>query len=200
MTEKIEKTSEEVAASAGQVSKKNRDSLFGTLLLLLLSLFVIILLAAVGFGAYRLWEKQAVQSEAPSIAKLGEMELADTPEASPAADEQALKEDTEKTSVTPEVLTKAQATEVSILNGGGARGIAGQASEVLKAAGFTKLSVGSTVGDFTGTTVYYGAGLEKEAQAVQEKLSTKYSSVTLKPAETANKETSTKPLTVIFGK
>lgn len=188
----------EVAPSKAPLkpSKKNRDPLFGTLLISLLVLFVVASLAGAGYGAFRLWQKQEAVSSAPSIAGLGDAKLPVAPE----SDKEEASEEPMEKSDSSEVLAKAQATEIAVMNGGGAKGVAGQAGEALKTAGFTRVTVGNTTGNFTGTALYYAVGLEKEAALVREKLAAKYPNITLKPVEAANKETSTKPLTLIFGK
>lgn len=192
----------EAAPSQASVkpSKKDRDPLFGTLLLSLLVLFVVASLAGAGYGAFRLWQKQESVSSAPSISGLGDMELPALPETDTSVQEGDVPEEPAEKTDASEGLAKAQATEIGVMNGGGAKGVAGQAAETLKAAGFAKVTVGNTIGNFAGTTLYHAAGLEKEAASVREKLIAKYPNITLKPADAANKETSAKPLVVIFGK
>ncbi len=85
------------------------------------------------------------------------------------------------------------------MNGGAPAGTAAKVAEVLKQAGYTKVSTASSTGDFTGKTVYYASGKEKEAQALVATLAKSYEGVSAKPADAANKETATTPLVVVFG-
>ncbi len=86
------------------------------------------------------------------------------------------------------------------MNGGAAKGTAGTVAEMLKQAGYTKVTPGNTVKDYSGTVIYHAAGLEQEAAALKEALIKKYPTVSISPAVAGNKETSMAPLTVIIGK
>jgi hypothetical protein len=94
---------------------------------------------------------------------------------------------------------KAKNTDIKVLNGGAAKGSAGVVAEALKKAGYTKVTTGNTLGDYTGTTVYFSVGLDQEAGAVKQALLSWPATVT-KEAPQGNKETAQAPLTVIVGK
>ncbi|MEK9173944.1 MAG: LytR C-terminal domain-containing protein [Patescibacteria group bacterium] len=176
-----------------------REHLFGTLLLGALIVVVCFGLFGVGFGAFTLWQKQSMQDEAPSISGLST--TSEEKEAAPSETKETVAETPKE--VTPEntdSLKAAQALDVIVMNGGGAKGVATQAATFLKTEGFTKVTVGNTTGNFTGTVVYSKNTLTKEAEAIKAKLIAKYPSIVLKEAVASNPETQTASLTVIFGK
>ncbi|OGI22124.1 MAG: hypothetical protein A2808_03820 [Candidatus Moranbacteria bacterium RIFCSPHIGHO2_01_FULL_55_24] len=183
---------------AAETTPQNNERFFGMLLLSAFFIFALASLIGAGWGAYLLWQNRAKTINQPSIASVtvGEAMV----ETAPKTEEKPAGEAASAPAASGESVTKAKATQMSVLNGGAAKGTAGTAGELLKSAGFTKITVGNTQADFTGTTVYYAAGLEKEAAAVADALRSKYPNVAPKPAEASNKETSTASLTVIFGK
>jgi LytR cell envelope-related transcriptional attenuator len=189
--------------SAPTKSKAKREHFFGTLLLGGLIIVVCFGLFGVGFGAFTLWQAQSVKNQAPSISNLStspmvEGELLSVEEQPAPAPEETKKEATDD--ATAESLKKAQALDLIVMNGGGAKGVATEVSELLKKEGFTKVTVGNTTGDFTGTVLYTKKEMTAEAEAVKAKLATKYPSLMVKEALASDKETQTATLTLIFGK
>lgn len=182
-----------------QVSSK-REHLLGSLLFGALIVVVCLGLFGAGFGAFTLWQQQSLESQAPSISGLSTAEITATQESVPSME---TPEKEEVTSVAPEAsddLKKAQGLDVIVMNGGGAKGVATEAADFLKKESFTKVTVGNTKGDFSGTVLYYKKGQEKEAEVVKSKLATKYTNLTSKEALASDTETQTATITVIFGK
>jgi predicted secreted protein len=195
-------TEEILVASAPSKPKAKREHLFGTLLLGGLIVVVCFGLFGVGFGAFTLWQVQSIKNQAPSISNLSvSPEGADEPveETAPTTDSVEVKQEV-VSDATAEGLKKAQGLDVIVMNGGGAKGVAMEVSESLKKEGFTKVTVGNTTGDFTGTVLYAKKEMMAEAEAVKAKLVAKYPSLVVKEALASDKETQTKALTLIFGK
>jgi LytR cell envelope-related transcriptional attenuator len=201
---KTKPVEEEVAATQHEPEVKRnsrREHVFGAFLFGGLMLVVLAGLGGIGFGTYNFWQIKSAENVAPSISALNTVEVA-----AKDSENELKAEAEEKTSagseseVDGEWLKKAQALDVIVMNGGGAKGVASEASGKLKAAGFTKVTTGNTVGDFIGTTVYTKKDLEKEGVAVVEKLKVSYPTITYKEALLSDKETQTAPITVIFGK
>lgn len=214
-TQKIEATeelaSEEMVPVTEEVTQKKqgrKEHLFGTALLGFLILIVIGSLSGVGFGAYSVWQNQAVQKQAPSISMLGEVPATEetaaqenNPSQSGGGDSTESKENMAgETIVNAEDLKKAQALDVIVMNGGGEKGVAGAASELLKKEGFTKVSVGNTTGDFSGAAIYTKKDQTALGEALRAKLLATYPKLTVKEALASDKETQTASITVIFGK
>lgn len=195
-----EEVHQETVVSKRAHSQKERT--FGIILFGLLILVVCLGLFGAGFGAFTLWKSQLAHKDAPSISGLSSVEVAQTQGAAPTEEEvsQEAKTTTAATAIADEDLKKAQGLDVIVMNGGGAKGVATEAADFLKKEGFTKTTVGNTKGDFAGTVVYFKKGQDKEAEAVKQKLATKYTSITAKEAVTSDAETATATITVIFGK
>ena len=151
---------------------------------------------------YRGFQLNQKQSALPSIGSLSVREGSET-----ATDptQEVTKEPTpepgEKATPSDEkVLSQAKNTEVKVLNGGAAKGSAATGAELLTKGGYTKVTTGNTVSNYTGVTVYYAAGLEEQAGIVREALLKTYPKAEIKPALKDNKETSQGAITVILGK
>lgn len=180
--------------------KKSSEALFGTLLLVVLILCVIGAVAGVGFAAYSKWKMDKADFQELSIKELPvETETVKT---EPDKAEQAPKPSVDNGAVqaAQDAAVSAKQKDISVLNGGAAKGMAGVAVGLLKQAGYTKVTAGNTVTDYVGATIYYAVGLENEAGAVKAALVGKYPALVLKPAIATNKETSVASLTVILGK
>jgi cytoskeletal protein RodZ len=202
--EVVEPSSTEISPNETVILSKptgKREHLFGTLLLGILIVVVCFGLFGIGFGAFTLWQKQSMQNEAPSISGLANIPFKEEVEVMPAETEETVVEVTkEETAETTDSLKAAQALDVIVMNGGGAKGVATEVSTLLKQAGFSKVTVGNTKADFTGTAIYYKKGLTKEAEALKTKLVAKYPSMATKEALASDPETQTASLTIIFGK
>ncbi|MBP7060578.1 MAG: LytR C-terminal domain-containing protein [Candidatus Moranbacteria bacterium] len=181
------------------VIKPSREPLFGALLFGGAVLIGIALLALLGWGGYRGWHATKNQAALPSIAALPQDDGgAPAPETTPT---EAVPTIPESVVLSPEeLLTKAKGTDIQVLNGGGVRGSAGVAAEILKKDGYTKLTIGNTVKDYTGTVVYFSDGLDGEADTVKKTLFKIYPKTETKPALKENAETTKGAITVIIGK
>lgn len=179
--------------------KRSHESLFGTLLFFVIALCVITLVAGLAWGGYRGFRLNQEQTALPSIGDLATEEKAAVPteETSP---QPAAPAEEKATSPDTGVATKAKGTDLKVLNGGAAKGSAGVAADVLKKDGYTKVTTGNTLKDYSGVTIYHAAGLEKEAEVVKTSLVKTYPKVEAKAALKDNTETSQAPLTVILGK
>ena len=202
--EVVEPTPTETSISEPAILSKpagKREHLFGTLLLGLLIVVVCVGLFGVGFGAFTLWQKQSIQNEAPSISGLANTSPREEVAVAPSETEETAVETTkEEKPETTESLKAAQQLDIIVMNGGGAKGVATEVATLLKQEGFSKVTIGNTKGDFTGTTIYNKKNLTKEAEALRAKLITKYPSIVVKEALASDAETQTASLTVIFGK
>lgn len=173
-------------------SRPSREPLFGALLFGVLIIVAIASIAGAGYAAYAGWKKGKEQSARPSIADLAVKSEESVPTETPAA---LPKEEA------PAVPTaEAKLRDIAVLNGGAAKGIAAKVADLLKKEGYTKVTAGNTVSDYTGVAVYYAAGLEKEAETLRLSLAASYPNAATKPVVAGNKETSVSPLTVIIGK
>lgn len=93
-----------------------------------------------------------------------------------------------------------EAPAISVLNGGGVRGSAGQLADNLKSQGYVNVAAGNTEKNYTGATIYYAIGLEQEAEALTGPVGEQYPNVKMAPADPSNPETTVAPLTIILGK
>ena len=191
-----ETTTEEVVPH--ETNKKNhKEHVWGTLLLATLIIIVCFGLFGAGFGAFVLWQKQTAQNEAPSIHS-----LADQPASikTNTEEKEVLSENKPATQEMGEILKKAQGLDVIIMNGGGAKGVATEAADYLKGKSFSRVTVGNTKADFVGAVIYYKKDYAEEAGVVKDQLKSKYPAFTTQEADSANPETATATITVIFGK
>ncbi len=200
----VEPSSTETSISEPTTLSKpagKREHLFGTLLLGLLIVVVCFGLFGVGFGAFTLWQKQSMQNEAPSISGLANTSPKEEVESTPVETNETVAEaPKEEAPETIDSLKAAQALDVIVMNGGGAKGVATEVATLLKQEGFTKVTVGNTTGNFTGTAIYSKKTLTKEAEALKAKLVSKYPGIVVKEAVASDAETQTASLTLIFGK
>lgn len=177
----------------------SREPLWGMFLIAGMLLFVIASIAGIGWVVYSKWQGARMAENQPSITALSESsdeavppaesQQADTPQAGN-ADQQPAADSAEA----------AKKLEVSVLNGGAAKGSAGVLAEFLKTEGYAKTIAGNTAKDYAGTAVYHAASLEKEAEAVRTSVAKKYPQAKILPADATNKETTTSPVTIIIGK
>ncbi len=196
MTEQKEKQPNVASQNTPSQESASREPLFGTLLFGGIALFVFLALALIGFWGYRGWQANKEQRDLPSIASLPITEEKET--VAPPVEE--VKQEPIPEMSPEELLKKTKETSIQILNGGAAKGSAGVVGEALKKDGYTKVTVGNTTGNYTGTTVYFANDLEKEAEILKNALLKSYPKAQVKAALVDNKETSTAPLTVILGK
>ncbi len=202
MEEETKNTNEEasIASETLPEERPTREPLLGTLLLLLMILFVVASLCGVSYAAYSSWHASKEQRDRPSIAALSSEPTAQAGEETKGAETPQSLDTSTAVVDTQGLLTKAHSIAVSALNGGGAKGSAVSVADVLKKVGYLKVTPGNTTGNYTGVVIYFAAGLDKEAQTLKTALVGKYPTVTSQPAIPSNKETTTAPLTVIIGK
>ncbi len=183
-----------------QPVKKSKEAFFGTLLFMGMIVVILAIILGIAWGAYYGFRSTKQQSALPSIGNLAmeeKKEEVKVEEVKPTAEEN--KEQGEK-DADKELRTKAKNTDIKALNGGAAKGSAGVVAELLKKDGFTKVTPGNTLADYTGTVVYYAADLEKEAGIVKEALLKNYPKTEVKAAVKTNTETTQAPIVVIVGR
>jgi hypothetical protein len=178
---------------------RSRESLWGAVLLAGMLIFVVASVAVVGWIAYEKWHDGRIAKRQPSITVLpgqpsGEKDTV-TGESAPTGENTAV-----QTPLADDSVAAAKKLGLSVLNGGGAKGSAGVLADFLKTEGYSKTSSGNTLKDYTGVSVYYASGLEKEAAVIKESVAKKYPQVKTLPADTNNKETTVSQITIILGK
>ncbi len=193
----MDEKNEVIDERASVIGKSSRQPLFGALLFWGLFLIFGVLIGGVIWGGYLSWNFTKDQAALPSISGLpqgSDESLAPVTriEAAPIV---ASEPDTEG-----ESLKKTKGIDIQVLNGGAAKGSAGTVAENLKKDGFTKVTVGNTVNNYTDTVVYYAVGHESEADAVKKSLLKSYPKAETKSALQNNKETTVGTITVILGK
>jgi cytoskeletal protein RodZ len=176
-------------------TRSSREPFFGTLLFGVLVLVMLGVISLLSWWGYRGWSFSQEQSALPSIAALPITEEK-TESRVPVEEE---KPQTQEPSQ-EELVKKTKETDIKVLNGGAAKGSAGVLGEALKKEGYTKISVGNTTGNYTGTIIYFASGLDQEAATLKASLLKSHPKTEAKPALTDNKETTQAPLTVILGK
>ena len=202
MEEEIKNENEEesTVSETHAGDRPSREPLLGTLLLLSMILFVVASLGGVFYAAYSSWHVSKEQKNRLSIASLSSEPATQADEETKSIETPQSKDTPTAVADTQALLTKAQGTMVSTLNGGGVKGSAVGVADLLKKAGYLKVTPGNAIGNYTGIVIYFATGLDKEAQTLKTTLSGKYPAVTMQPALPSNKETTTAPLTVIIGK
>ncbi len=89
---------------------------------------------------------------------------------------------------------------ILVLNGGGAKGSAGEGVTLLKKEGFSKVSPGNTEKDYAGVTLYFAPHKESVANEVKKVLLKRYPTAISQEAKESNKETTGASVVVIIGK
>lgn len=181
------------------ISDTSHESLWGIILLAGMFLFVVISVGGVGWVTYARWHEEREVQNQPSIAGWSEQfgeEVVDV-SAEPAQAENSMKA---VETATDDSMAAAKKLEISVLNGGAAKGSAGILADVLKKEGYGRTDSGNTARDYIGVTLYYTIGLEKEAAIVKESVAKKYPLAKILPVDTKNKETSVSQVTIILGK
>jgi len=200
MTEKKDDVSSEKINTVA-VAKVSREPFFGTLLFGFMIFLVVVIIGAVSWGVYRGIEFNQKQTALPSISTLSQEAAPKEEVAPPEADVVVENHMTTDSSASQEAdLKKAQVLVMKVLNGGASKGSAGTLVEFLKKNAFTQVTVGNTLTDYVGTTIYYAPSLEKEAGLARDVMLKTYPKTEIKPAIKSNLETSQAPLTIIVGK
>lgn len=183
-------------------ASRSRESLWGALLFAFMLLFVVASIASIGWGVYSEWKNDRLEQSEPSIAVLSKQSEAS---GSTVASDETQTPKEEKTEQPEKQTTENDSSKVkkmiiSVLNGGSIKGSAGVMTAFLKGEGYTNITPGNTIQDYTGTIVYYTDSLEKEAESIKTTLIKKYPQVKILPADVKNKETSVSQITIILGK
>ncbi len=187
-----EVTPEESSATTPEKKKKSRESLFGGLLFGVMIIFILMVLAGIGWAVWGGVSYNQAENQELSISALGEIV-------------EAVKEEvTGETEPVPSAETATPAvsksTAISVLNGGAVGGSAGKLVTAIKQDGYTAVTAGDATADYTGVVIYYAETVAKEAEALKTTVAKAYPNVTTAKALATTKETSTSPLTVIIGR
>jgi len=193
------KEKENLSQAQGIVPTRSRESLWGAVLFAGMLLFVVASIGGVGWAAYTKWQSERVAKSQPSIIVLPEQSN-EQRSVTPKEEARAVGSTEAKEQPASDNITAAKKLEISVLNGGAAKGSAGTLANFLKQEGYGKTDSGNTLRDYAGVGVYYASGLEKEALAVKESVAKKYPQAKILPADSQNKETSVSQITIILGK
>ncbi len=189
------------SGSENTPQKTSYESLFGGMLFLCMILFVIASISFIGWFAYKNWKNHNNALNEPSIEKLSKENINESI-SSEMKDEKNTENETakseEKETIADPVSLKK--VTISVLNGGGTKGSAGALATFLKEEKYTDVTIGNANSDYTGTTLYFSSGMEKEADAIKLVLLKKYPQTKILSADTANRETYTSKITIIIGK
>lgn len=198
--QKSQLSGKETGSQMSEVSRSSsREPLWGAILFAGMLLFVIVSVFGVGWIAYTKWQSERIAKSHPSITVLSGQSKQ---EKSVAPVEPTKTTDSTK-AVEPPVNDSAAAVkklEITVLNGGGAKGSAGLLADFLKKEGYSKTDSGNTIKDYEGVVIYYAAQLEKEAAMVKGSVVKKYPQAKVLPADVKNKETAVSQVTIILGK
>ncbi len=185
---------EEKAPDKESSRKSSRESWYGTSLLIVFLAIICALLGAIGWWSYtRVYLLS--QQEKTSISSLSQesLQLSDEQIAAP------LVSDTPEEQPVEEVFDVKQES-ILVLNGGGAKGSAGEVVAVLKKEGYNKVSSGNTQKDYAGVTLYFAPQKEAVANEVKKVLLKRYPGATSQEAKENDKETIGASVVVIIGK
>lgn len=175
--------------------RSSRESRYGAFLLSGFVVAILALVGSIGWWAYRN-VYLPTQREQASISSL--VQEASQPEKSPDSEKTSSPE--ERTEAPKEEVSDIREETVSVLNGGGAKGSAGEAAALLKKEGYGKVSLGNTEKDYVGVTVYFASGKESVADGVKKLLLKRYPKAVSREAVEGNGETSGASVVVIIGK
>lgn len=150
----------------------SKESFFGTMLLVVGTIFLVSVIAGFGWKAYSLFRVGVIIEETKvPLDRLPEriqaMKAADSAPADSGSTAVAT-----NSGVSPVVdpLT----TDIRVLNGGSFGGSAGKVADKLKTGKFVKVTTGNTAGKYVGMTVYYLDGYTSAADAVRTALAATY--------------------------
>lgn len=176
--------------------RETNESFLGSILVLVLVILLIGVTTFFGFLGYRIWRESQITKNTPSIQKIVEAPALPAPVTNPTPPEEP------KTETPAPALVSLDKTtlDIKVMNGGAAKGSAGTFGETLKKAGYTKVSVGNTNGDYAGAVIYYAADKQKEAELLQADVVKTYPKVTIAPIKVGNTDMAGATLVVILGK
>jgi hypothetical protein len=178
--------------SSSKIPSKPHDEFFGGLVISILVLSVFLTLGFFAFLGYRIYDQRSGESLSISEITISEPENVPNFEQNEAAAEEKTPENVATTDV--------KQLAVSVLNGGGAKGSAGVLVDILKKAGFSKVTAGNADGDYVGVIVFYQKEQESGAKEVLSDIAKQYPKATISKADPNRKETGAVMITVVIGK
>src|SRR3990167_9496042 len=193
------KEKENLSQAQGIVPTRSRESLWGAVLFAGMLLFVVASIGGVGRAAYIEWQGERAEKRQRAIMGLQEQSN-EQRSVTPKEEARAVGSTEAKEQPASDNITAAKKLEISVLNGGAAKGSAGTLANFLKQEGYGKTDSGNTLKDYSSVALYYASGLEKEALSVKESVAKKYPQAKILPADSQNKETSVSQITIILGK
>ncbi len=200
MSEITENSSQEEIKNNAPAARASREILFGKILFGILVIFVVLFIGGVAWIVFRGYQLNQKQSALPSLSSISlgndlkevVVETGESMQQEEALPEQGAADQSE---------TKAKSLSIKVLNGGAAKGSALVLAEALKKEGYTAVTTGNTVKDYTGIVLYYASSeIEKEAMSIKDTLIKTYPKIDIKLAIKANTETTQAPISIIFGK
>lgn len=193
-------TPENISQTEENGEPRSYESLWGALLFAFLILFVVVSVVSVGWGMYTKWKSERDARAQLSITTLqNQVDVKqDTSDQTQGAGSDQEKRGAEASA--GENTDTAKKVALSVLNGGSPKGSASTVVTFLKQGGYTNVTAGNTVQNYTGVVIYYAASLGKEAETIKTTLIQKFPQTKALPADPKNKETSVSPITIILGK
>jgi Na+-transporting methylmalonyl-CoA/oxaloacetate decarboxylase gamma subunit len=182
--------------------QKSREPFFGAVLFAFMILFVVASIGGIGHIAYQRWQNEREAESRSSIVELFNGANEETNNVVPTEVTTPLDDKTPDETVKSDGadMAAAKKMEITVLNGGTAKGGAGVLADFLKKEGYLKTDMGNALKDYVGVTIYYAADLEKLAEVIRKSVVKKYSQVKILPADKTNKETLVSQVTIILGK
>lgn len=181
----------------------SREPLFGAVLFGAMIMLVVGAIGLIVWGVYTGFSEHRSQEALPSIGMLKTEESSTIDTGTEEKREDAVMQKEEpvvQPSLTEEEIRKSKTTAIKVMNGGATKGSASVLAEVLKKAGYTQVTIGNTVKDYSGVVMYFAPEVEKEAMIVKDDLLKTYPKAETKPAVATNVETAQAPLSIILGK
>lgn len=188
---------QEPLAVEAVATRETNESFLGSILVLVLVILLIGVTAFFGFLGYRIWRESQLTKSTPSIQKIVEAPALPAPTMNPTP---SLEPKPETPAAPVAALVDKATLDIKVMNGGAVKGSAGTFGETLKKAGYSKVTVGNTSGDYTGTVVYYATDKQKEAESVLVDVLKTYPKATVAPAKAGIADMTGATLVVILGK
>lgn len=176
------------------------EAFFGSLLLFCLALSLLSATGYFGFAGYRYFKQVQAEKAIPSLDSLPKAEVAAVVPESTSTSSTKPETQSAETTEKPAAAVDKKTLVLKVLNGGAAKGVAGTYGEKLKAAGFTKTTVGNSFGDYTGQTLYYAKGQSAEADAIKEEVVKTYPALVVKEAPAGDKDATVATYVLILGR
>jgi hypothetical protein len=181
----------------GQTQEPN-ESLFGSALLFTLSLALLAVTGYFGYSGYKFYRLAQSEKAIPSIEGIVQPAEPMSEVPAPAAEIPAPSKPEQPVPEAPTIDKKAMV--VKVLNGGAAKGSASTFTETLKKAGYASATFGNSFGNYTGVTVYYGAGRKAEGEALVVDVQKTYPKAVAKEAPQGDRDAAAAAFVVILGK